>query len=98
MSKRGVKVVSIDGDSWTSIKAALRLVKRGISAHRRHDTAASGSDHPTRCLGARSFRTRPRFLGSGTAIAARRNGPGASGPARNLIRSTLTDRHQVGNL
>jgi hypothetical protein len=33
MSKRGVKVVSVDGESWTSIKAALRLVKRGMARY-----------------------------------------------------------------
>lgn len=33
MSKRGVKVQSISGDSWTSIKGALRLVRRGTARY-----------------------------------------------------------------
>ena len=34
MSKRGVKVVSISsGDSWTSSKGALRMVRRGTARY-----------------------------------------------------------------
>ena len=31
--KRGIKVVSISGDSWTSAKGALRMLKRGTARY-----------------------------------------------------------------
>ena len=70
MSKRGVKVVSIEqGDSWTSIKAALRLVKRGMARYvDEHTVQLIDADYRFLSEGRQPVPTEPQRI---PAVAAR---------------------------